>query len=595
MQANPILEEQTKDLAEVINSISRRRTAIMIIAIALFIISALVAALLPSVYRSSATILIEEQGISTDLVRAAVSTFAVQRIQTISQLVMTRSNLQSIINKYNLYSNRKRTKTEEEIIADMREDIHLDMVDADVIDPRSGAPGRATIAFTLAFDGDNPEITQKVSTDLTSLFLKMNIQNRTSKAEESYSFLKEEADSFEKQIAVAEKNLSDFKEKNADALPDLSGVTPGILDLTKREIDTAENQMRIAHDRIGFLESQLIMLSPSGPSYSSSGQVIPDVGMRLKALKSEYATASANYSPNHPDVVRLRREIAAMEGKSGAVDSSVEQGKQLEILRSNLASAQRQYSDDHPDVIKLKKQIAALENTPATTKPVMSVAPVHADNPAYLSVQAQLNSAKSDYEAQKRQRDDLKANLIEYQAKIAKLPRLEAQYSDLSRGLEIAKAKYMEIKGRQHEAELSQHLEQESKGERFTLIEPPAFPERPISPNRPVIIALGAVLSLAAGLAFAILMDAMDKSVRGPNAVAAVLGVLPLGSIPYMENSVDRSRKLREKRLWLMFLATCAVTVLLLINYLWMPLDILTIKASRLIGGYMSEMFGSTP
>jgi len=589
MQAIPVMEEQTKDLADILIAIRRRRAAIIVIVATIFLISALIAVLLPSVYRSSATILIEEQDIPPDMVRAAVTSFAVQRIQTISQRVMTRSNLLNIIEKYKLYTRDVRTKTTEEIVAAMRNDIKLETINADVRDPRSGAPTQATIAFTLSFDGESPEQTQKVASELTNLFLNENLKTRTQQAEDTYSFMKDEADKLEAQIAEYEKKLAAFKEKNSDNLPELSQLNMSLIDRTEREIDDVGNKLHAIEERQFYLNAQLAQISPSGPTVSSSGQFIPDPVSRLKSLHSDYSRALSRYSPNHPDVLRMKREIDALEGQSDNVSMAAEQAKQLENLRTALVATREKYSDDHPDVIKLKKEIASLESgLTKTPQPEKAISAQMPDNPAYLTLQAQLQAADAEMKSLRTKRDQLNAKLVDYVARLTTAPQIEREYSGLSREYDNAVAKFRDIKAKQMEAEVSKQLEKESKGERFSLIDPPAFPEEPISPNRPAILFLGFILSLGSGIGFALVKDSIENSVTSRRGLASLMGANPLGVIPYIVNGQDRYLRKRTKRRWIMFFIASLVVGLLLIHFLWIPLDIALIKALR----YADNLYG---
>lgn len=166
-----MMEEQTKDLKDYLDAFRRRRTSILVTAACIFTVSVLVALLWPSVYRSAATILIEEQEVPPDLVRSTITSYATQRIQTINQRVMTRANLMLIVEKYDLYRSKRRHETTEEILERMRKDVKVEMINADVIDPRSGRPTPATIAFMLSYEGEIPGMTQKVASELTSLYL----------------------------------------------------------------------------------------------------------------------------------------------------------------------------------------------------------------------------------------------------------------------------------------------------------------------------------------------------------------------------------------------------------------------------------------
>ncbi len=590
MQAIPVMDEQSKDLADIINAIRRRRTAIVVIVAAIFLICVLIAVLLPSVYRSTATILIEEQDIPQDMVRASVTSFAVQRIQTISQRVMTRSNLTDVINKYNLYTRYKRIETTDEIIERMRKDIKLDTIDADVVDPRTGAPSKATIAFKLSYDGAAPEQTQKVASDLTNLFLKENLENSAQHADDTYSFMKGAADKLETQIAAYEKKLAAFKEKNAANLPELTQLNMQLMDRTETELDDIANQLSEAQGRKFYLEAQLAQISPSGPTVSSSGQLIPDPVSRLKALRSDYARDLSIYSPIHPDVIREKREIAALEQQLGSADMGGQQAKQLEDLRAKLATDREKYSENHPDIIKLKREIAALESKlPTDAHPEKAVAARMPDNPAYLTLQAQLQSAEADIKSLVTKREQLKAKIADYAARMTEAPQIEREYASMVRDRDNAVLQFRDIKAKELEAGVSKQMEKESKGERFSLIDPPEFPEKPVSPNRLAILILGFIVSLGSGIGFAILKDSMDNSINNRKGIVALMGVNPLGIIPYIVNDEDRYLRKRNKRRLIMLLLASIVVGLLLIHFLWMPLDVIAFKALRIIDGYLAS------
>ena len=129
----------------------------------LSIVAVLAAILLPAVYRAKATILIEQQEIPADFVRTTVTSFADQRIQIISQRVMTTRNLSAIIERYDLYPEIRRRQSINAAVEEMREAIDLQMISADVVDPRTGRPQQATIAFSLAYENESPTLAQKVT------------------------------------------------------------------------------------------------------------------------------------------------------------------------------------------------------------------------------------------------------------------------------------------------------------------------------------------------------------------------------------------------------------------------------------------------
>src|SRR3989344_3571863 len=585
------MEEQTKDLRDYLGAFRRRRNSILITSAVILAVSVLAALLWPPVYRSTATILIEEQEIPQDLVRSTITSYAAQRIQTISQRVMTRANLMQIVEKYDLYHDKRRRETTEEIQERMRKDIKLETISADVVDPRSGRPSQATIAFTLGYEGERPEVTQKVANELTTLYLNENLRSRTEKATETSSFLTAEAEKLNQHIAELESKLADFKEKNADRLPELSQLNMQLIDRTERELTDLENQVRMREDRKFYLGGQLATINPLSPMFGEGGERIMDPGTRLKMVRSEYIGASSKYAPDHPDVVRLRRELVGLEKQIGAVDSSIEQAKELSKLRTELASAREKYSGDHPDVIRLSKTVAALEEAlkqrPAA--PEKDVAKEKPENPAYITLQAQLESVKSEMQVLTAQRATLKEKLANYEKRVSQAPEVERAYLVLRRDYESSVRRYQEYKAKQMEAEVGQELEKERKGERFSLIDPPQLPEEPIRPNRSMILFLGFMLSLGGGLGYTVIAESMDTSVRSARGLAGLLSAPLLSVIPYMNNSEDLARAEKTKKIAVITFVSGLVLLILLAHFLWTPLDVLWFKGLRkvdtVIGG----------
>jgi len=496
-----------------------------------------------------------------------------------------------VIEKYNLYTDRRGRDTTEELLDRMRKDIKLDMINSDVVDPRSGRPTVATIAFTLAFEGDNPEITQKVASELTSLYLNENLKTRTEKAAETVGFLGAEAEKLSQHIAEVEMRLSVFKKKNADRLPDLRGFNIQQTESTRKDLADLDIQMRALDDRKFYLEGQLAQINPMSSMSNDSGEKVLDPESRLKMLQSEYLSASSRYSPDHPDVLRFRREIKELERKSGVVDSSSEQAKELAGRRAELAAARQKYSGDHPDVIRLTKIVSSLEETlkKQPTLPEMVIAKSKPENPAYIMLQAQLDSVKNDMNSLNAKRADFKAKLAEYEKRTAQIPDVEREFLLLQRDYENSVRQYQEIQSKQMTAEVGEQLEKERKGERFSLIDPPHMPEQPIRPNRPAIIILGFLFSMVGSVGYVALVESVDTSVRGANGVMAVANASPLSVIPYLRNSEDQQRSKKIKKSIMVAFTGGIVVLIVFIHLFWTPLDVLWFKGLRKVNAVIGS------
>ena len=206
------MNKPTVGIQDIISMAKRRKMPIIMITLGILLLGATLAFTIPAVYRSTATILIEEQEIPSDLVRSAITTYADQRIETIKQQVMSRSTLWKIVEQYDLYKHMRKQSPTEEVLHRFTKDTNIDVINAKVVDKRTQNPTQATIAFTLSYDGESPESAQKVANELTSLFLAENLKTRERHAQETTAFLKQEADGLSRHIEEIEKKLSNVKQ-----------------------------------------------------------------------------------------------------------------------------------------------------------------------------------------------------------------------------------------------------------------------------------------------------------------------------------------------------------------------------------------------
>jgi succinoglycan biosynthesis transport protein ExoP len=543
--------QKSTDTREKLMSFWRRRRIFWSVASVASAATILLAVVLPSTYRSMATILIEQQEIPQELVRSVITSFADQRVQIISQRVMTTQNLLSLIERYNLYPDIREKQPREVLLAKMRDNIGMHMISADVIDPRSGRPTQATIAFSISYQSRSPELALKVANELTSLYLNENLTSRTQLSQQTSAFFSEEASRQQLRIAELDKNLATFKAKHHDDLPELAQLNIQTAERTELDEREAENRIAALDSQRVLLQAQLAQISPNTQIYTDSGQRVFGPEDRLKTLKSQLASYKARYGPDHPDVINTQREVAGLEKEVNAEDGTSDRLRQLSEAKAKLAGALEKYSADHPDVVRLKREIDGLEkavqaDAGAGTKQTERA---HADNPVYIQVKGQLDALTVDRESAIKKRDELHAKYENYERRMARSPEVERQYREMARELESAQFKYQEILSKQTEAQVSQNLETERKGEKFTLIEPPQPPEKPISPNRKLIVIVGLLMSLALGFGAVVAQDSFDASVRGPNDIRQLLQVPALASIPIIVTEADRRRRKRINRL----------------------------------------------
>src|ERR1700735_5903296 len=277
-------EKVSIDMREKFLSYWRQRAIFVIVAGLAAVVALAIALLLPPTYRAMGTILIEQQEIPQDMVPPVITSFADQRVQVISQRVMTTQNLLSLIERYGLYPEIRQKEPREVLLQRFRNDIGMQMISADVIDPRSGRPTQATIAFAVSYQNRSPELALKVANELTTLYLNENLTSRTQLSQQTSVFFTEEAQRESAHIAELDKKLAAFKEKHQDELPDVTQLNIQTVERTELDVRDAENRLAQLDSQRVLLEAQLAQISPNTQVYSDSGQRVFGAEDRLKDL-----------------------------------------------------------------------------------------------------------------------------------------------------------------------------------------------------------------------------------------------------------------------------------------------------------------------
>lgn len=586
---------ESKDIRDYWGILKARKKFFIIPAVLVFLVLSAVAVLLPSVYQSSSTILIEEQQIPPEFVRSTVTGFADQRIQSLTQQILSRTKLWEIVQQFNLYTEMKEKYTREEILENMRDDIKLQTISADISEQartqqrRPRQPGQTgqsmTIAFSISYQGKSPDTVQKVAGTLASLYLEQNLKIREAQAKTTTQFLESELKVLTERIQVLGEQVTKFKQEHEGITPELYQFNLTQADRLESEVKQLENSIRAAEDRKIYLEGQLATVKPDTPIISSSGERVMDPQSRLRTLEVALADLQSKFAPEHPDIRKTKREIAELEKLAGTQGGGAAIKRQkLTQLKAELAQKQGKYSDDHPDVKKLKNEIARLEQEPAKADAPKKV--TEPENPAYINLTAQVESAKNEIASLQRQRAALKEKSEMYHRRLEQTPQLEQEYLALTRDYGNAQAKYQEVLNKILEARISEGMEEHQKGEKFTLIDPASYPEKPIKPNRWLIVMMGVILGLGAGLGMVAMAENLDHSVKTADELSLLTGLPVLGSISRIRTGEDVIRASRKKRLIWTTMGLTLVIGLLLFHFLYMDLWVLTARLLRLAHKY---------
>ena len=510
-------------------AILKRRFSIFAHALIILICITVVLAFgLPPVFESTGTILIEDQSIPEDFVPSAITSYADERIQIISQRVMSTDNLARLVEAHALFDYGQDDESVVSKVLTFQDSVIVEPISADVINPSSGRPSRATIAFTVAFRHESPETARDVARDLTQLFLEENRRSREEQAMETVAFLESQALAYQGEIDRIEGEISKFKTDYQGLLPENVSFNLQSLERQQRRLDDLRTEIRAQEERIRFLTDErrtLVLASGIGVD-------------RMAELQEELARATAKYSPTHPDVLNLRREIDQLRQVDGTDDRTSAALAKSQV-RQELALARERYSADHPDVRRLERTLASLEAQGESEGDATALI----SNPAVRAVDSEIRERNARLVSLRQTVREIQGEIGSAETALKGVPEVERLYNTLVRRYEDAIERYDGIQAKASTARMSSELETEELGERFRLIDQPRLPGEPASPNRIGILALGIVLSGAIAIAVLALAEASDGRIRSARDVRDVLGIPPIASIPQIETHTDRRQR----------------------------------------------------
>lgn len=338
-------------------------------------------------------------------------------------------------------------------------------------------------AFTVSYEDGRPEIALQVTNDLVALFLDWNIKLRTEGAMETTEFFVQESDKLKAEVDKLEAKIAAYKRQNSNNLPEQLNLRTTIMSRAENDLYSVERDIRSGNEELRALEAEL--------SVARHG-ISSDTTQTLPALRAEYTRLSAIYTESHPDLRAIKRKIEALE--QGA-------------------------------------------NAPPSNNPAGNIT-----NLAAFTIQARIDAVNARMESLKQQKQMLQDKIRQNEHAMELTPKVAQGLDILIRDRDSAQRKFDELRNKRMNAQIAQSLESENMSERFVLLEPPILPEKPFKPNRVKILVLGMFLAVAAAFSVVMLLESMDKRVRGVEALTHVLGARPLAVIPYLQLESEKGR-----------------------------------------------------
>jgi polysaccharide biosynthesis transport protein len=460
-------------------SVLRRRMWWFIAPVVLsVIVGAALTLWLPRTYKSNATLGVSLPALSPDLLKQNARVAADERARSITQTLFSPGVLDRVVREEGLDKGMP--------VKDASSLVRSRVV-VEVIRPESNQPGGLD-QFNIAYSDPAPELAQRITNKLADVFVQETSRKREVRAEETSAFLGKQLEASQQRLTVLEGQLRIAKESFMGALPEQTTANVAMVTGLQQQLETTGNSIRGEQDRLSMVERQIEAMK------AGAANEVPVPGVP--------ATASVSVVR----VVQLERE--------------------LDVARGN-------YTDKHPEIIRLKDELAAARATVTAeqARPENErVATLRVD-PNYRALLSDAERARMRIRELQRQEAHVRSQIGMYRSRVDSAPRVEQQMASLQREYDLERLQYGELSNRKRNAEIAENLERSRGTEQFMVLKSAGFPSEPDSPKLPRLWTVTLLLGLVVGGGLALGREYLDRAIYDSRSLND-LDLPVLGEIP---------------------------------------------------------------
>ena len=468
-------------------------------------------------YKSSALILVEQPTMPENYVAPNVNENLQDRLQSITQQILSRTRLLTVIDNLHLYPKDQSPANADERVDKMRKDIDIELV--------RDARNNQITAFKISYSAPDPHVAQQVTTELTDLFIRENLKVRQQQSEGTTKFIESQLEDARQHLAEQEAKVRTFEGAHEGALPSQQNSNLQILAGLQAQLQNEQDTLNTARQQHAYLEALLDQYRTSRGGLRSVEPLPSNVvalDQELNRLRAQLADLSSKYTDQYPDILRLKDQIA-----------------KTERLRDDLAAA----------AANGKGKLDDGSADAALTSPISQV-------------QGQLKSNQLEITNREQAISSLKERINEYQSRLNLQPSTEQELAELTRGYDQSKSNYDDLLKKKNESEMATSMEQMEQGERFTILDAPTLPTLPDFPNRLKFCGIGLGLGLVLGAIVAGGFELMDDRLHGEKDIKALLPMPVIAEIPQVMIASDEEKSRRKLALGWVLTAAVFVTII---------------------------------
>jgi polysaccharide chain length determinant protein (PEP-CTERM system associated) len=433
----------------------------------------------PYLYRSEALVLVVEQRVPEQYVTPNVVSNPQDRLQSMTQQILSRTRLETLIEEFNLYAWERAHDTIEDAVDKMRKDIDIEPVQA------QDRAGELT-AFRISYSARGARVAQRVTNELTSLFVEENLEARTQASIRTTAFLESQLEAARNDLAQQEQRESDFKRRYLGELPEQQESNLELLNNLEAQLQSSTDALERTMQQKIYYQSMKneyeAMQRASQGKVSSNGSTVPlsAADTQLKELRKQLEDLRGSLTPQHPDIIKLEDEISEWEALKRRLDAP-------------------------PDAS------ATTSDPPGGTKS----SPVVIPDPSLAEIDSHLKSVEAEVGDRGKETEAIRTRIREVQSHLSLTPLREREFAAITRAYENSREYYQSLLHKKLQSELATNLEKRQQGEQFRVLDPASLPQRPSEPSPLEIIFLGWAVGLCGGIGLTTARETRDKTLRG--------------------------------------------------------------------------------
>ncbi len=521
----------------------RRKWLIILPAIAIATAVAWVVYRLPDVYESSTLIVVTPSTLPTSVVPDINEDTITRQLSSITQVVTSRSSLEPLVVKYELYqTERLRNEPMENIIDNMRRDIKVEV---------NTSRNEITNGFNITFRGRNPKTTQAVTAALASKYIDEQTKSTINSTTSAKQFIENQTRQAKEELDAADLKRLEFMQKNVGNLPSeattLIGQLGGLREQQKAyitEVGRLQDRRSALSGQLGLIKKTVEQVKDEVIENTTDPKTTPawaQLAARKADIEAQLQRMLTELRPKHPDVLSKQAELNSVKN---SMDEMVADWQER-------IKARQEKLKNRPDL-----QVASLE--------------------------AELRLIDNEIKRQQKTLTDLDTQIGAVMQRINSVPGAEVALGALDREYQTKKSAYDGLLAQEQKISLGADAASQQQGEGIQVVDAAYLPSQPVAPRRLLLFAMGLGLGLGFGMVLVLAFEIPKlRTIQSREDAAHYTGLPVLAAVPELLTTQEARAIPRRQRLLLA--AGVAVTIVSI------PVLAFALRATHIFEMFMSR------